>query len=237
MGLDMSANRDKNIDQYRTNELLKLVDQGIEPYQAAKRFEENHRNWLGHFVGADTAELDYALLKGVTRHELESIRKASREHRNHLINDHGLNIENKMGKLRFKSTDLFLEPQLCTNLDDLQKQVRKIDLTGKQPKGQLKPKKVDITASVFQRDAAVVRAELDLADGKCELCDSLSFKTLDGSSYLEVHHVKKLADGGSDQLSNVVALCPNCHRELHYGLKSSELEAMLYTKISRLVRE
>ena len=35
--------------------------------------------------------------------------------------------------------------------------------------------------------------------------------------FLEVHHVKSLSDGGEDTLDNVIALCPNCHREKHYG--------------------
>ncbi|TOJ58505.1 hypothetical protein CGI36_22670 [Vibrio parahaemolyticus] len=26
-----------------------------------------------------------------------------------------------------------------------------------------------------------------------------------------------LKDGGSDTVENVKALCPNCHREAHYG--------------------
>ena len=27
--------------------------------------------------------------------------------------------------------------------------------------------------------------------------------------------MKRLADGGSDTMDNVVALCPNCHRKVH----------------------
>ncbi len=42
------------------------------------------------------------------------------------------------------------------------------------------------------------------------------FEREDGSP-LEVHHVIRLADGGSDTINNSVALCPNCHRELHFG--------------------
>ena len=33
--------------------------------------------------------------------------------------------------------------------------------------------------------------------------------------YLEEHHVKQLADGGTDSMDNVVAICPNCHRRMH----------------------
>ncbi len=34
--------------------------------------------------------------------------------------------------------------------------------------------------------------------------------------YLEVHHIKSLAQGGEDIIENMVALCPNCHRKRHY---------------------
>lgn len=37
------------------------------------------------------------------------------------------------------------------------------------------------------------------------------------SPFLEVHHVVPLADGGVDELGNAAALCPMCHRELHFG--------------------
>ncbi|AWV01316.1 hypothetical protein DM992_11800 [Burkholderia sp. JP2-270] len=38
-----------------------------------------------------------------------------------------------------------------------------------------------------------------------------------GRPYLEVHHVLPLAQGGHDTVANAIALCPNCHREQHYG--------------------
>jgi 5-methylcytosine-specific restriction protein A len=34
---------------------------------------------------------------------------------------------------------------------------------------------------------------------------------------LEVHHKKQLSEGGEDTVENAIALCPNCHREAHYG--------------------
>jgi 5-methylcytosine-specific restriction endonuclease McrA len=32
---------------------------------------------------------------------------------------------------------------------------------------------------------------------------------------LEVHHVKRRANGGSNQPSNLVPVCANCHRIIH----------------------
>ncbi|WP_080666815.1 HNH endonuclease signature motif containing protein [Variovorax paradoxus] len=38
-----------------------------------------------------------------------------------------------------------------------------------------------------------------------------------GDPYLEVHHITPLALGGDDTVDNAWALCPNCHREKHFG--------------------
>ncbi|MEQ1936169.1 MAG: HNH endonuclease [Fimbriimonadaceae bacterium] len=48
-------------------------------------------------------------------------------------------------------------------------------------------------------------------------CGSTLFKKDDGRNFLEVHHVVPLAEGGDDTMANAAALCPMCHRELHFG--------------------
>ena len=40
---------------------------------------------------------------------------------------------------------------------------------------------------------------------------------LDNSPYLEVHHIKPLSEGGLGYPENVIALCPNLNRNLHFG--------------------
>ena len=40
-------------------------------------------------------------------------------------------------------------------------------------------------------------------------------QNIDGTHYLEVHHIDQLAKGGADTVENAVALCPNCHRKMH----------------------
>jgi 5-methylcytosine-specific restriction endonuclease McrA len=39
----------------------------------------------------------------------------------------------------------------------------------------------------------------------------------DGAYYLEVHHIIPLSENGEDSVDNAIALCPNCHRQEHYG--------------------
>ncbi len=54
------------------------------------------------------------------------------------------------------------------------------------------------------------------ANGVCELCGCvLDYNDGGGRPYLEVHHIVPLADDGADELTNMVALCPNCHRKMH----------------------
>lgn len=71
----------------------------------------------------------------------------------------------------------------------------------------------------FQRNPDVVAEVLDRANGKCECCNSPApfVRAADGTPYLEVHHIDFLADGGEDTVANAEALCPNCHRQKHYG--------------------
>jgi len=82
-----------------------------------------------------------------------------------------------------------------------------------------KPKQRTVTTTVYDRNPDVVAEVLYRAKGKCESCLNFApFKRKsDGSPYLEVHHKKPLAKGGGDIVENAIALCPNCHREAHYG--------------------
>lgn len=90
----------------------------------------------------------------------------------------------------------------------------------------------------YQRDAAVKAWVLQHAKGVCESCGQAApFRGSDGQPYLEVHHVRQLADNGSDTVTNAVALCPNCHRAAHYGENSRALVSYFYERITRLVRE
>lgn len=81
------------------------------------------------------------------------------------------------------------------------------------------PQKVTVTTRIFSRNPLVVAEVLLRAKGSCEACKKPApFQRLtDGSPYLEVHHSLPLALGGLDCVSNAIALCPNCHREAHYG--------------------
>lgn len=87
-------------------------------------------------------------------------------------------------------------------------------------------KKESVTRTVLYqvRDPQVVADALRLAKGVCQGCgadkNSLFERASDGLVYLEVHHIDFLSEGGRDTLDNAIALCPTCHRLMHYGKKS-----------------
>lgn len=85
-----------------------------------------------------------------------------------------------------------------------------------------KPDKITVKHVIFQRNTFVVAEALFRANGRCEKCKQLApfFKDKDNTPYLEVHHIIPLAENGDDTLENVIALCPNCHRQAHYGKKT-----------------
>ena len=81
------------------------------------------------------------------------------------------------------------------------------------------PARTPVVLFAFQRNPDVVAEVLQRAGDQCERCKSKApfLRRKDASPYLEVHHRIQLADGGEDSVENAEALCPNCHRELHYG--------------------
>ena len=80
------------------------------------------------------------------------------------------------------------------------------------------------TGFVFKRDKNVRKFVLNRAHGRCEYCNELGFELKGGEYYLETHHIISLASQGSDTINNIIALCPNHHRQAHYGIYGADLE-------------
>ena len=92
--------------------------------------------------------------------------------------------------------------------------IKELVTRSKMISGPHEPKLTQTT--VYHRDEYLKEEVKRIADGRCQLCgNEAPFIDKNGSPYLEEHHVKRLADGGSDTIDNVVAICPNCHRKIH----------------------
>ena len=80
-----------------------------------------------------------------------------------------------------------------------------------------KPTKTMVTTTAYLRNPLVTQWALQKANGICQKCNQqapfISKNT--GNPYLEVHHVTPLSKSGEDTIDNVLAICPNCHRQIH----------------------
>jgi 5-methylcytosine-specific restriction protein A len=104
-----------------------------------------------------------------------------------------------------------------------------------EPKGNQNPVSIKAQVSLIARDPDVKAWVLIKANGICESCNTKApFVSSTGIPYLEVHHVKRLADKGPDTIDNAVAVCPNCHKALHYSDSRDVMVDALYKQISRL---
>lgn len=81
------------------------------------------------------------------------------------------------------------------------------------------PESVTVSTTIFRRNPDVVAEVLQKAEGQCGKCGNKApfNRASDGTPYLEVHHSTPLSEGGEDTVANAIALCPNCHRQSHYG--------------------
>lgn len=87
----------------------------------------------------------------------------------------------------------------------------------------------------FPRSLKIKIRALQQADGICQLCHNEGpFLDDQGETFLEIHHIRPLGEGGKDCLSNVIALCPNCHRAAHLSNKRAEIRAALQAKVRLL---
>ncbi|RDI70332.1 HNH endonuclease [Halopelagius longus] len=130
--------------------------------------------------------------------------------------------------IRFKLTPLGgLDPGInkseAANLsrEDLFKRAR--ESTQEVPTSTKPGARTSYTRSDLVRDFA-----LKMADGVCQACnEEAPFVSNGGKPFLEVHHLYRVSDGGVDDPENVIAICPNCHREVHHGQYGDQLNDRL----------
>jgi hypothetical protein len=104
-----------------------------------------------------------------------------------------------------------------------------------QPTGHQKVETVSRKVTKYRRSIAIAAWVTRQSGGKCESCgNDAPFCDPSGSPFLETHHLKRLADGGPDTLDNTIAVCPNCHRELHHGQSADALRRKIIDRIDRL---
>ena len=81
------------------------------------------------------------------------------------------------------------------------------------------PQRVEtIVSRTVRNDTELVRALKELCEFRCQFptCGKRIPKK-GGGFYVEVHHVKPVAEGGPSVLGNLIVVCPNHHKEFEFG--------------------
>jgi len=78
------------------------------------------------------------------------------------------------------------------------------------------------------RSAIIAQYALCRSRGNCKSRENPPpFMRRNGDTYLEVHHIRALADGGPDHPLNVAAVCPNCHSRVTHARDAIEYNAII----------
>lgn len=146
----------------------------------------------------------WANSKGVSQHDIKFCSSCSPLQPIIDYVPHDFDLVDKHFEHELKAVNLITEEELDARLTQLT----------------LESKTNYFTAKQIERNPYVVRRVLDLAKGICNRCQKLGpfIRKTDGTRFLEVHHIKPLSEKGDDLVSNCEALCPNCHREAHFGV-------------------
>lgn len=85
---------------------------------------------------------------------------------------------------------------------------------------------VTTTKKTYMRNPIIAKFAKQRAHGFCELCGQKAPFEVDGEPFLESHHIVPVSEGGMDSVDNVAALCPNCHRRVHYLKDPKDVETI-----------
>jgi 5-methylcytosine-specific restriction enzyme A len=90
-----------------------------------------------------------------------------------------------------------------------------------------------ISVNIYERNPQARKACLLAYGHRCSVCD-FSFEALYGEigrGFIHVHHLKQLADIGSEYqlnpLTDLRPVCPNCHAMLHRRRPSYSIEELV----------
>ena len=88
-----------------------------------------------------------------------------------------------------------------------------------------------------RRKRGVKLYALKRAEGACEFCKSKApFRNEKGKPYLECHHITELANEGADRISQVLAICPNCHRRAHHAIDRAKVRSQMKRRVAIIER-
>ena len=106
-----------------------------------------------------------------------------------------------------------------------------------------KPELVDEIHKKYKRNPIKAKKAIVLSDFKCNVDNAhITFLNKNSKPYMEAHHLIPMAsqdrfENSLDIDANIVCLCPNCHRQLHYGKNIQKELKTLYDARKELLKK
>lgn len=82
-------------------------------------------------------------------------------------------------------------------------------------------KKVKYQGATYSRNTLVTELIKKLRNYSCQFCGTKILKR-DGTYYIESCHIIPNCQGGEESLTNILVLCPNCHKTFDHGLREEK---------------
>ncbi|MEZ2661649.1 HNH endonuclease [Aneurinibacillus aneurinilyticus] len=112
-------------------------------------------------------------------------------------------------------------------LSDEEIRQRALEASNRQSRNRRQVNKRPSIRTKYDRNTYVAEYAKRWANGICQLKDHPApFNDRKGQPFLESHHIEWLSRGGADSITNTVALCPNCHTEMHERDRKSDVERL-----------
>lgn len=180
-------------------------------------------------------KLDQRYTRQQIRGRAEKFRRKFRKACEEKGYDHTLFFEKKNNLAEKPNSPVFDYDELEKKTRDARKTISKKLSPPPLSAGVIQPQKRKQTITQYARSPLIRAWVLERAGDTCELCSHKApFIKEDGTPFLEIHHIMQLSQGGPDTLENTVALCPNCHRNLHYGKDRKKKEQKLRGYLKKL---
>lgn len=122
------------------------------------------------------------------------------------------------GPIAFSSSQSKLTAP-APNTSDLPHREEAMNLVPRMPATQV------ASVTYFVRSPLIAAFAKQRANNRCEIpgCTSKPFASMTAEPFTETHHIIPLSEGGEDTADNTICLCPNHHREAHFGAHRMEL--------------
>lgn len=143
------------------------------------------------------------------------------EERSDLMKDYVENNEGEIIKnIKPRKKDLVYIAQKAVHIKTPDEAIKEIEEITQSSENKTVEEKVR-TARALVRNSKFSRLVKEKASYICEVCGEKPFTQKNGMPYAEAHHINELSKTKIDSPTEMICVCPICHKVIHFGNKEA----------------